>query len=280
MKVFISADIEGCTGIVGFSQCGRPDGQHYDFAFARRMMTHDVNAAIRGARAAGGKRIVVKDGHSLGKNLLIDQLEPGIELISGYGSGRNGMMEGLDGDFDAAMLVGYHAMAGAQGGLMEHALVGGMHRFWVNGKLAGEIAVNAAVAGAFGVPTVLVTTDDAGVAEARAVLPESELFSTKEGYGRYHGRLKHPSETGPEIEQAAREGCARAPSIPPYVIGGRVRMRAEFHKVEEADMAATLPGLKRVDGYTIEWVKANMLEAHSFAYNVFTMSIRGRASDG
>ena len=242
-------------------------------------MTHDVNAAIRGARAAGAKQIVIKDGHSTGKNLLVDELERGVGLISGYGSGKDGMMDGIDNSFDAALLVGYHAMAGALHGLMEHALVGGIHRFWVNGKLAGEIAVNASVAGAYGVPTVMVSSDEAGIAEARGVLPESALFATKEGLGRYMGRLKHPAETALGIEKAAREGCLKASSIPPYVLGGRVRMRAEFHKVEEADMAGTLLGVKRVDGYTVEWMKANLLEAHSFAYNVFAMSIRGRASD-
>lgn len=279
MKVFISVDIEGCTGVVGFSQCGRPDGQHYDYAFARRMMTHDVNAAVRGAKAAGATEIVIKDGHGNCKNLLVDQLEPGVELISGIGSGKDGMMDGIDGSFDAAMLVGYHAMAGALHGMMEHALVGGLHRFWINGVLAGEIAASSAVAGDFGVPMVMVSSDEAGVAEARVLLPKSACYATKTGLGKFMGRLKHPSETGPGIEAAARQGCAAAKGVPPYVVKGPVVLRAEFHKVEEADMAATLVGTERIDGYTVQWQAANFLDAHTFAYNVFAMSIRGRSSD-
>lgn len=279
MRVFISVDIEGCTGIVGFSQCGRPDGHHYDYPFARRMMTHDVNAAVRGAKAAGAKQIVIKDGHATCKNLLIDELETGVELISGIGSGKDGMMDGIDESFDAAMLVGYHAMAGTLGGMMEHALVGGLHRFWINGELAGEIAASAAVAGDYGVPLVCVTSDAAGVRETQQLLPQCARFSTKEGYGKFMGRLKHPSETGPGIEAAARTGCTKAKSIPPYRIEGLITMRAEFHKVEEADMAETLSGLTRIDGYTLEWERPTFLQAHSFAYNVFAMSIRGRSSD-
>src|ERR1700733_3200655 len=151
MKVYISVDIEGITGIVSFSQCGRPDGQHFDFGFARRMLTHDVNAAICGLRAAGATEVVVKDSHATCKNLLVDELEPGTQLISGSGAGRDGMMDGIDDSFAASLLVGYHGMAGAERSLMEHALVGGLHKFWINGELAGEIAVSAAVAGAYGV---------------------------------------------------------------------------------------------------------------------------------
>ena len=105
MKVYISADIEGVTGVVTWGQCGAPNSQHYDWAFARRMMTHDVNAAIRGARAGGATEIVVKDSHNVSLNLLIDELEPGVELISGSRPGPDGMMEGIDSSFNCCFLV-------------------------------------------------------------------------------------------------------------------------------------------------------------------------------
>ena len=95
MKVFISVDIEGATGVASFSQCSRPDGSSYDYPFARRMLTGDVNAAIRGARAAGATEVVVKDSHAICKNLLIDELERDTQLISGMGAGTLGMMEGI-----------------------------------------------------------------------------------------------------------------------------------------------------------------------------------------
>ena len=276
MKVFISADIEGCTGIVSFSQCGGPSSEHYDFAFARRMMTHDVNAAIRGAKAAGAKEVVVKDGHAACKNLLIDELEPGTELISGAGSGKYGMMDGIDGSFDAAMLIGYHAMAGTPEALLEHALVGGLHRFWVNGVESGEVATNAALAGHFAVPVVMVSSDEAGIQEAAFL--GCAVYATKFASGKYMARVRHPNETGPGIERASKDGCSRIGVIKPFRAKVPVTMRAEFHKVEEADTVATLEGLERVDGYTVEWTRPDYLTAHAFAYNVFSMSIRGRSS--
>jgi D-amino peptidase len=279
VKVYISVDIEGATGVVSFSQCGRPSGEHFDFAFARRMLTHDVNAAIHGARAGGATEIVVKDSHAGCKNLLIDELEPAVRLISGIGAGTNGMMEGIDETFDAAMLVGYHAMSGALGGMMEHALVGGLHKFWLNGELAGEIAVSAASAGAFGVPLVMVSSDEAGCAETRAVLPGTITYATKAGIGKYMGELKHPSETGPGIEAAAREAVRARQAIEPYRAAEPCTMTMEFRTTNEADLAATLEGVNRLDGYTVELTRDTFLLAHQAAYAVFAMSVRGRASE-
>lgn len=278
MRVFISTDIEGITGLVSWAQCGTPESECYDWPFARRMYTHDVNAAIRGAKAGGATEIVIKDSHNMAKNLLIDELEPDVELISGYGSGRDGMMEGIDRSFDAVMLVGYHAMAGTARGLLEHALAGGLHRFWINGKESGEIAASAAVAGAHGVPLVMVSSDEAGCKEARSLINGVSTFVTKTGLGKVMARLRHPSVTGPGIERAAKTGLARKGNIKPYAIKGKVTMRVEFHTADEVDMAATLEGVKRLDGYTLEFSRPNYLEAHSMAYTVFHLAGLGRKS--
>lgn len=278
MRVYISTDIEGVTGVVSWAQCGRPSSAHYDWQFARQMYTHDVNAAIRGARAAGATEVVVKDSHNSNKNLLISDLEPDTELISGYGAGMNGMMEGIDDRFDAAMLVGYHAMAGTGAGLLEHALAGGLHRFWINGEQAGEIAASAGVAGAYGVPLVFISSDQAGCDEATALIPSIGTYATKVGLGKVMAHLKHPSVTGPGIEAAARGAVANAKAAKPFVYEGPVTMRAEFHTSDLTDMAASLVNVRRVDGYTVEFERPTFLEAHSMAYNVFQMSIRGRFS--
>ena len=278
MKAFISVDIEGATGIVSFSQCGRPSGEHYDFAFARRMLTHDVNATIRGLRAEGVDEVVVKDAHATCKNLLVDELEPGTELISGFGSGRDGMMDGIDSSFDAALLVGYHGMAGSSNAFMEHALIGGLHRFWLNGSPAGEVAVSGAVAGAYGVPLILVTGDSATCLESQSCIPGVNTYSTKEAYARFMGLVKHPSVTGPGIELATRNAMASRKNIGAYVIPGSTTMRAEFRTVEEADLAAGMEGVSRVDAYALEWARVDFMAAHRAMLSIFHLSMRGRQS--
>jgi D-amino peptidase len=279
VRVFISVDIEGCTGIASFSQCTRPNAAYYDWPFARRMLHHDVNAAIRGARTAGATEIVLKDGHGGCKNLLVELLEPGVHLISGANAGRDGMMEGLDGSFEASMLIGYHALSGALHGMMDHALVGGLHRFWINGQEAGEIAAGAAVAGTHGVPLVCVTSDETGCAEASALLPGVSVYSTKRGLSKYAGEMLHPSETGPGIEQAARLGVSNRESMSPYRVDEPVTLRLAFRTTNEAHLAEQLPDCKRLDGYMLEFTRDNFITAHQDAYTMFALSIQGRASE-
>ena len=276
----MSVDIEGCTGIASFSQCGGPSSAHFDWPFARDMLHHDVNAAIRGARAAGATYILIKDGHGSCRNLLVDQLEPGVELISGSNAGPDGMMEGLDGTYAAAMLIGYHGMAGALHGMMDHALVGGLHRCWINDVEAGEIAASAAVAGAHGVPLVCVTSDEVGCTEAKTTIPRVHVFSTKRGFGRYAGLMLDPRQTGPGIEMAARLGVERRMSIPPYRVSEPVTFRIAFRTTNEAEAAAELPDSVGLDGYTIEFTRPNFINAHRDAYTVFALSIEGRKSEG
>lgn len=275
MKVYISADIEGITGLVSWSQCSRPDGKSFDYAFARRMITHDVNSAIRGARLAGATQVIVKDSHGNSKNLLIEDLEPGVELISGHGSGTDGMMMGIDETFDAAMLVGYHAMAGTTGGIMEHTITGGVHHLWVNGIETGEMGLCAGVAGRYGVPLVMVSSDAAGCREAECLVPGVITTATKEGYGRYMGRLLHPSETGPAIEQAAHDGIVNIPAIKPHLFEEPTHIKVEFNRAEEADMCARMIGIARADGYSVEATYPTYKEAHRVVWNLMALSFVG-----
>lgn len=239
-------------------------------------MSHDVNAAVRGARKAGADRVVVKDSHGNSKNLLIEDLEPGVELVSGHGARTDGMMVGLDESFDSAMLVGYHAMAGTLGGIMEHTITGGVHRLWINGVETGEMGLSAGVAGTYGVPLIMVSSDAAGCEEASSLVPGLEMAIVKEGYGRYMGRLLHPSETAPRIEAAAERAVRRTAEIAPKRYDEPTTVRVEFNRAEEADMGAKLvPNPTRVDGYTLERTFDTYAEAHRFAWNLMAMSFEG-----
>ena len=262
MKVFISADIEGVTGLVSWIQAGRPSSEHYDWLFARRMMTHDVNAAIRGARAGGATEVVVKDSHGTSRNLLIDELEPGVELLSGTSPHANGMMTGLDPSFDCAMLVGYHAMAGTLAGVMEHTISGAVHRFWINDMPAGEIALSTATAGDFGVPLVFVSSDDKGCHESESLVEGVVTAVVKEGIGRYVAKLKHPSITGPLIESAAKKAVETQSQIGAWVPALPVTVKIEHNTTEQTDAAALLPGWSRIDAYTVEFIADDWATAH------------------
>ena len=279
MKVFISADIEGVTGVVTWGQAGGPRSEHYDWPHARKMMTHDVNAAVRGARTAGATRVVVKDSHGGGKNLLVPELEDNVELISGSGSGVLGMMEGVDGGFDCAFLVGYHGMAGTLHGVMEHTISGNVHRYWINDVPSGEIAMSVATAGVLGVPVVMVSSDKAGCSEASTVVSGLHTAVVKEGIGRYMGRLLHPSETGPLIEKSAQAAVSGCSSIKPWTAAEPTAVKIEFNLTEECDVACQMLGWTRLDAYTIEFTADDWPTAHIATRRAMAMAGTGAGNN-
>lgn len=280
MKVFISADIEGVSGLVSWSQCGRPKGEYYDYAWARERMTADVNAAIRGARLGGATEVVVRDAHGTSKNLLADRLEPGTRLVSGEGSTTLGMMAGLEADYACVFLVGYHAMAGTLNGVMEHTITGNVHRLWVNDKPLGEIGLSAAVAGCYDIPVTLVTSDRAGCDEAALLLPGVVTACVKKGMGRYMADCLHPEDAEVLIEMRAKEAAESASALDPWLPESPVQIRVEFNRSEEADMAARLPGVRRLDGYTVETTGDTFSEGHRALWSILLMGAQGHASNG
>ncbi len=279
MKLYISADIEGVTGVTSWNfQCGSPGDQNPDWQFGRRMMTHDVNAAIIGAAKAGATHIVVKDSHNVGKNLLIDELiSPNgvqIELISGSRASIDGMMDGLDETFDAAFLIGYHAMAGTSEGVMEHTISGRIHRCRLNGKEVGEQSLSALTAAHYQVPLCLVTSDDKGCNEAKNLFIGVHTAITKYGMGRHFARLLHPTTTGALIQESAKIALENMPSI--LKIPTNFDLEIEFNRSEEADEASLMPGWTRADAYTVKAEFNNWPEAHQSLRR--TMSLASTAT--
>lgn len=280
MNVFISADIEGITGLLSWSQCGGPDEEAADWDFAREMMTHDVNAAVRGALRAGATRVVVKDSHGNGKNLLVGELEPEVELISGTGCGPiDGMMQGIDSSFATAFLVGYHARAGTLRAIMDHTISGKVHRLWLNGTELGEIGLSSGTAGRYGVPVALVSSDRAGCAEAQSLIAGVETAVVKEGLGRYMGRCLHPERTAQLIERAAAEAMARSGDVQPWCPEPPLVVRIEWKGEEEADYVERLPGTRRIDAYVVECDCGSYEEAHRVVRVMIAMAGVGSSSD-
>jgi D-amino peptidase len=280
MKVFISADIEGITGLLSWAQCAGPgDEEAADWAFAREMMTHDVNAAIRGARKGGAKHVVVKDSHGGGKNLLVSDLEPGTELISGGGCGHHdGMMEGIDSTYDAAFLVGYHAKAGTHKAIMCHTISGKVHRLRINGREFGEIGLSAGTAGRYLVPLVTVCSDHAGCAEAKSFIPGVHTAAVKNGLGRFMGTCLHPDQTAALIESAAAAGVKNQPAVEPFKIEPPVEIEMVFKGEAEADYAERLAGTHRADAYTIQCRCESYEEAHRTVRLLITLADVGSSS--
>lgn len=248
MKVFISVDLEGVSGVCLEEQAteGTP---HYEAA--RRLMRADLDAALEGCRAAGAGEIVVCDGHDRGANLLWEGLPAGVRLAQGSPASLS-MLHGIDDTFDAALFIGYHAMAGTTGAVLDHTYSYDVFRVRADEYLeVGEIAINAAVAGVFGVPVVFVSGDDKTVAEAREAIPGVQGAVVKWGTMRTAARLEPPQTARAAIRDGVRAALTSTPYPAPLSFTDKP-LRVTFTRSGACDAACGCPTVQRVDARTID----------------------------
>jgi len=254
MKVFMSVDLEGITGVFNMPQTDC-DG-NFEWVAAVTQMQGDVDAVIAGCDDAGVDEIVICDAHFKSNNLDIDVLPAHVSLVRGTPM-ELFMMQGIDSSFDAAIFIGYHARQGTEDGVLCHSyteLATSVTVLASDGSpeyVTGEIGMNGAVAGSFGVPVVLVSGDAATAAEARDLLPSVRTVVTKEGLGRHRARLFSPRATRPALREAAAEALRSTDGPAPLDWNGRT-LRVSWADTRICDLAAACPGVRKVDGLTID----------------------------
>jgi len=269
VKVFISADLEGVAGVVHGEHTLR-DGKEHERA--RRLMTHEVNAAIEGALEAGATNILVNDSHGTMRNIIPEELHEAAELITGSPKPLS-MMQGIDNTFNAALFTGYHARRGAYIGVLEHTYHGRVvSDVSINGKPMGETGINAAVAGYFNVPVVLVTGDQAVTEEARSLLSNVETVTVKEGVGRFAAKCANPMKARGLIKEGATNALKRLNEFKPFKIKPPIELDIVFIHTGMSEMAELVPGAKRVDGRTLSFVSNDYLEVFKAGYAMITLA--------
>lgn len=258
MKIFISADIEG-VGAVVRSEHSSVQGREY--ALARRMMTEEVNAAIRAAFDAGATEVLAADAHNVGLNLFPDELDERARLV--MGSPRPlAMMEGVERGMDAVCFVGYHGMAGSANAAIAHIFHGRVAELTFNGLKVGEIGLNALLAGWFGVPVVMISGDETACREARELIPEIRTAAVKESIGAYAGICLHPSRCRELIYGAVGQSLSDLNAYEPFTLkGDEVTMEIRFTTASSVDRALRLPGTRRVSGDTLQYPAPDYLSA-------------------
>ncbi len=265
-KIYISVDFEGAACVIGSVQKPRDglesglDATSPIFQQAQRIVTAEVNAAVRGALAGGAGEVIVEDAHGLGHNLLYEQLHPEAKVILGAPRPRRFCM--LDRSFDGMIFLAYHAMAGVQGGILSHTYSSvSVHLLRINGRPYGEIGVDAGFTGEFGVPVILVTSDEAGCAEATDFLGKDVLtVATKKGLTRNCALSLSPVKAQSLIESAARRAVEKCATIKPFRPKGPFTIDKTYKWESQADGAATADGAERVDAYTIRHKTKRMMD--------------------
>lgn len=258
-RIFISVDMEGIGG-VGSPAMTSSGGK--DYALARRLMTDEVNAVVDAILARGPAQILLNDSHGDHQNVLHTELDPRVVYIQGAIKPL-GMVQGLDASFDGVIFVGYHAKAGDPDGFLAHTGSGSVKGLWLNGIEVGEGGMNAAFAGMHGVPVILAAGDSAFTAEISGQV-DAETVTTKTAETPSSARLIHPDVVHEALRSAVDRALDRLErgDFTPFDVGDPVEIRMRFTSPTHVDILQAIPGMSKVDGYTVVYQARDADEAY------------------
>ncbi len=261
MRVMIWVDAEGISGITSWEQVLAGRSRYEE---GRRLITQEVNAAVRGAKLAGASEIVIIDSHGAGgefsfRNLIPEMLEPGAEYVLGVPWTTYTLP--LEQGCDAAIFLGFHAKSGTPDGVLSHTVSESWLNFYINGEPMGETAICAGVCGHFGVPVLLVTGDAATCREVKATLGENvKTICVKEGISRFAARCFAPQDSWRKIETSVAQVLRQPPNVKPYRPNEPTTLRVEFTAPEHV-RSYLHEGILQVNERTIEVTAENFYAA-------------------
>jgi D-amino peptidase len=267
MKILISADMEGATGVTWPADV-EPGTEQWQRC--RAMFTSDVNAAVAGFFDGGATEVLINEAHASMRNLLLESLDPRGAMLTGRHKDLS-MVEGIQhGDVDGVAFVGYHAGAGAEGVLAHTYLPNSITSVLVNGEPASEGWLNARVAEQYGVPVILITGDDLTCSEAFGYAPAAQKVSVKKCVSRYAAICRPPAATAGDIRTASAKATALAVRQPPAQASA-YRVSVEVDAAQLALAAAIVPGVERTGVRTVEYQAAPASEMIRCFKTVCTM---------
>ena len=263
LKVYISADMEGITGVASVDQLSPGS---FEYQQAREWMTGEVLAAIQGARDAGATEFVVSDSHGNGQSLLIDRFPNDVPVTIVRSFPRPlGMMEGIDSSFAAVIFIGYHASTSSTTGVRAHTISSALlTRISLNGSSMSEAGINAAIAAHFGVPVVMLTGDDAIVAETKSRLGPIEGVTVKRAIGFHSTATMTPEAARKLIREHAATAVKRRAEMRPYSMTKPITLDVSFKNYRPVELLGYLPNVQRIDSHTVRFIGRDMIDVSKF----------------
>jgi len=260
-RIYISADMEGIGGVVTGEQLG-PTG--FEYTRFREFMTDEVLAAIGAARDAGATEFVVSDSHGNFQNLLVEKFPKDVSIVRG-GPRPLSMMQGIDDSFDAVLFIGYHSGTTNPSGVRAHTISSArLADIRINGVSTSEAGINAAVAGHFRVPVVMISGDEAAVAEATKNIGDIEGAVVKESYGFHSAKTLTPEASREKIRDAVTRALKNLGRFRPMRVQTPVSLEIRFKNYRPAEVLSWLPNVERVDAHSIRFVGKDMIEVARF----------------
>ncbi|PAE23144.1 M55 family metallopeptidase [Bacillus sp. 7894-2] len=258
MKLYLSVDMEGITGLADHTHVG---SSKHNYERSRVIMTDEANHVVTAAFEEGCSEVIVNDSHSKMNNLLIERMHPETQLITGDVKPYS-MVQGLDSSFTGAMFVGYHARASMKG-VMSHSMIFGVRNMYINDHAIGEMGFNAYVAGYHGVPVLMVAGDDQAALEAEKLIPNVTTAVVKETISRSAVKSLTPAKAGLLLREKAAEALSKKELVKPLVPPENPVLKIEFANYGQAEWAALMPGAEIEENTTIVRYQAkDILEAY------------------
>lgn len=274
--VYVSADIEGCATLVHWDEVRPGDGREYERA--RRLLVGEVNAALQGAFAGGAQGAVVNDAHSSMRNLVTSGLDPRARLVSGRGK-PGYMLEGIDAQDDAlAFFIGYHGAIGDRDAVMAHTY--SPRVIWecrLCGRAVGELTINAALAGAYGVPVALVSGDRTTCEEAQTTIPWAQRVETKRSLSYYAADCRSPDDVREEILDAARRAVAQRADLQLFQLPRPAVLEVDTLRTSQADAIERLAKFTRIGPRTVSFSADDMREIYRALVALITIGTAAEA---
>ncbi len=256
LKIYVNTDLEGISGVYKFDQTRQKDTPLNIQACEYFM--GDVNAVVRGLRDGGATEVIVLDGH--GSQAVIPHLMiPGAKYITGRPRPGTGSLTELDSTFDGMVMVGFHSMMGTPDGVLNHTQSSrSENRYWYNGVESGELAQNAAIAGYYGVPVIMVTGDEATCREARKFFGDNPVtVAVKRGLSREAALLYPLEETRKALYEGAKRAVGAIASCRPYILETPIKVKEEYLDLD--------PALPEPELVTREGFAENVLQIFSWS---------------
>lgn len=269
LKVYISADMEGLAGVVSDAQLG-PEG--FEYQRFREFMTNEVNAAIDAAFAAGATEILVSDSHGNGQNLLIEKLPKNVQIVRSWPRPLM-MMQGIDETFDGVIFIGYHTSTTNSAGVRAHSFSSAnLADVRLNNVSMSEASFNAAIAGHFGVPVIMISGDDAIVKEATALLGNIEGAVVKWAYGFHSAKNLNPAAACDLIREKVKAAMSRLKEFKPYKLTTPIQLEVRFKNYRPSEVLSYLSIVQRTDSHSIKFTGKDMIETSKFLEFILTYS--------
>jgi len=255
MKVYISADMEGASGISSFHQV---DPRTKDFDAYRRVWIQDINRLVEGAVAGGADEVLVNESHSGMNYIYPDLLHPKARLLEGRLKAKN-QMEGIDESFGVTFLL-CHARAGSQGVLSHSIIVPDIWEMRLNGEPIGEIGMNTLMSSQFGVPVGLIVGDDAACLEARELVPEIRTVVTKEVVTQFTANCFSHEQVYGDLFSQAKAAVENASAFSLYRPAAPYTLEVTFIIPAMTELVSYIPGVKVLNPRTVSFTSDDYLE--------------------